>query len=88
MKIWVQKRFIRDVARIRSNELIDELLFLLDISEKAKKPEDIMGFKKLRGYKTFGRIKLHDFRIGIAIEKETIIFVCVLHRSIIYKQFP
>ena len=88
MKILVRKRFINDVSKIRSVELIDEVLYLLDLSHAAIKAEDIPGFKMMRGYKVFARIKLNDFRIGIHVEKEVLIFVCILPRSEIYKQFP
>ncbi|WP_202807006.1 type II toxin-antitoxin system RelE family toxin [Planktothrix agardhii] len=44
--------------------------------------------KKLQGYDTFYRIRLGNYRIGIELNEDTIIFTRFLHRKDIYKFFP
>lgn len=49
---------------------------------------EINQIKKMRGYKTFYPIGLGDYRIGIEVIENTIIFTRFLHRKDIYKFFP
>ena len=44
--------------------------------------------KKLSGASGFYRIRVGDYRVGIAVEDETVEFVRVLHRRDIYRAFP
>ncbi|MBX6423476.1 type II toxin-antitoxin system RelE/ParE family toxin [Thermosulfurimonas sp. F29] len=44
--------------------------------------------KKLKGYKDFYRIRIGDYRIGLQIKENKIIFVRFLHRKEIYRCFP
>jgi len=44
--------------------------------------------KKLRSGKNFWRIRIGDYRIGLEIEGNTLIFVRILQRKEIYKYFP
>ena len=56
--------------------------------KKAETTRQISNFKKLRSYETFYRIKLGDYRIGIEIVENEIIFVRFLHRREVYRFFP
>jgi len=43
----------------------------------------------MQGFKTFYRIRIGDYRIGIELENPTTLrFIIVLHRKNIYKKFP
>lgn len=88
MIVKVRKRFLTDLNKIKSIELLDDIVFLLDEAKAAEKPENIPGFKWLTGYKITGRIELSPYRIGVKVQNETIIFWTILHRSVVYKQFP
>jgi len=44
--------------------------------------------KKLKGYKSAFRIKTGNYRIGLIIENDEAIFVAILHRKEIYRNFP
>ncbi|MFP4128637.1 MAG: type II toxin-antitoxin system RelE family toxin [Desulfonatronovibrio sp.] len=44
--------------------------------------------KKLSGFKNFYRIRYSDYRIGIALQEDKVVFIRVLHRKDIYKFFP
>jgi len=54
----------------------------------ARKPSDIKHLKKLKGAKNSFRIKLDNYRIGLKIENDVVIFAAFDHRSDIYKYFP
>jgi mRNA interferase RelE/StbE len=49
---------------------------------------DIPNIKKLRGHSSAYRIKLGDYRIGLFIEENTVIFAAFEHRKDIYNKFP
>jgi mRNA interferase RelE/StbE len=50
--------------------------------------KDIINLKKLSGYKSAFRIRIGDYRIGVIIENDTVIFVAFAHRKDIYHRFP
>lgn len=50
--------------------------------------ETIVGIKKLKGYKSYFRVRIGDYRIGLYLEKNIVVFSRVLHRKDIYKYFP
>lgn len=50
--------------------------------------DEIPDIKKLQGYKTFYRIRIGDYRIGMDHEKPKIVVMTILQRGSIYKRFP
>ncbi|MGA9351150.1 MAG: type II toxin-antitoxin system RelE/ParE family toxin [Anaerolineae bacterium] len=42
----------------------------------------------MKGYDTFYRIRLGDYRIGIEVLEDKVILVRILHRKDIYRYFP
>jgi mRNA interferase RelE/StbE len=54
----------------------------------AKNISEIKNLKKLKAEENNYRIRLGDYRIGLKIEDETVIFVRFLHRKEIYRYFP
>jgi len=61
---------------------------VIDEVKKAGNTQQISNLKKLKGYEIFYRIKLGDYRIGIEIVEDEIIFVRFLHRREVYRFFP
>ena len=49
---------------------------------------DLPNLKKLKGAKNYFRLKLGDYRIGLTLENNIVIFVRFLDRKDIYKYFP
>ena len=88
MKTLYKRTFIRDLSSLpeQVKEKIQTIVFneipnMQDISQ-------ISGLKKIRGHKRYYRIKIGDYRIGIEIRENTIVFMRVLHRKDIYRYFP
>ncbi len=48
----------------------------------------IKSIKKLKGYDTFYRIRLGNYRIGLEMVEDVIIFARILHRKDVYRYFP
>jgi len=88
MKSEFRKRFISDMKGIKNKSLADDIQFIIDSIHKANSISGISGVKKLAGHKDYYRVRIEDYRIGIKVSGNTAIFICLLHRSDIYKQFP
>jgi mRNA interferase RelE/StbE len=88
MKVEFKASFARDLKRIRDEDLRSEIQEVIEASESARGLNDIPKIKKLRVKGHYYRVKLGDYRIGLIIEGNTLIFVRFLHRSEIYRYFP
>jgi mRNA interferase RelE/StbE len=56
--------------------------------EDAASLDDVANLKKLKGNEGYFRIRIGDYRLGLFLEGETILFVCVIHRREFYRYFP
>lgn len=61
---------------------------VFDEIPRAKEFSDVKNIKKLRGYESFYRVRIGDYRIGFEYKEREIVFYRVLHRKDIYKYFP
>lgn len=88
MNFEIEKAFARDFRKLKSKELASLISEIINQVSEASTPDEIPNLKKLSGYKSAFRIRIGDYRIGIVIERNTIIFVAFAHRKEIYKRFP
>ncbi|GMQ25376.1 type II toxin-antitoxin system RelE/ParE family toxin [Algoriphagus sp. oki45] len=88
MKILVDKTFQKDWKKIKDKDLNQKLIELLEKAQKASQLSELPQIKKLAGSNHFFRIRLGDFRIGLELDGEILIFVRILHRKEIYRYFP
>ena len=79
MEVFYESSFAKDLKRVRD---------VLEQVKAAQELGEISDLKKLQGYESYFRIRLGDYRIGIEVEKQTVIFVRILHRKDIYRRFP
>ncbi len=56
--------------------------------EKAGTLAEVAGLKKLRGEGGYYRVRVGDYRVGLAVEQDVVVFVRVLHRREVYRYFP
>jgi mRNA interferase RelE/StbE len=56
--------------------------------EDADNLEDVSNVKKLKAEGDYYRIRVGDYRIGILINEDVVVFVRVLHRKEVYRYFP
>lgn len=88
MKIEFAPRFIRDLKKIENDNILSKVKLIILECEKTTALYKVGNLIKIRGFKSFYRIKVGKYRIGISFKKDTIIFVRVLHRKEIYRYFP
>jgi mRNA interferase RelE/StbE len=56
--------------------------------EQAQSLQEISDLKKLRYGDRYYRIRIGDYRLGLALDHDTLVFVRFLHRKDLYKYFP
>lgn len=88
MKVRFRASFARDLRTLKDKDLLDRVKELIENVEQAKSLSDVAGLKKLRGGGGYYRIRVAEYRVGLAVEEEAAVFVRVLHRREVYRYFP
>ncbi len=88
MKLAYEACFEKDLKNISDKNLLKKIKNTIEEIGKTDKLSSISNLKKLRGYETFYRIRIGDYRIGVEIIEDCVIFTRVLHRKEVYRYFP
>ncbi|NJL38134.1 MAG: type II toxin-antitoxin system RelE/ParE family toxin [Leptolyngbyaceae cyanobacterium RM2_2_4] len=88
MKVEFKKSFEKDLSRIREVELLQRIQAVIEEIEAVSGLSDLTSIKKLKAEGNYYRIRLGDYRLGLSVNENTVVFVRVLHRKEIYRYFP
>jgi mRNA interferase RelE/StbE len=89
MKTAFVKSFQRDLKALRKDhEMRRRIQKKIEEVEAASGLDELSSLKKLAGGENYYRIRVGDYRIGIVVEKDAVVFVRCLHRREIYRYFP
>ena len=88
MNIKFEAKFEKDLKEIKDRNILAKLKQIILNCKQAESLAQITNIKKLQGYDSFYRIRLGDYRIGMEVIENEIIFTRFLHRKDIYKSFP
>jgi mRNA interferase RelE/StbE len=88
MKVFFEASFGRDLKNIKDKALLRRIEQTITELKAATTLNEIKNLIKMRGFPTFFRIRVGDYRIGLEMLEDEIIFVRVLHRKDIYRYFP
>lgn len=88
MNVHFKESFVRDPRALKDKSLLNRIRTCIETVEQARLLAQIPGLKKLRGAAEFCRIRVGDYRIGLAIQEDVVTFVRVLHRREVYRYFP
>lgn len=89
MKVEFKKSFAKDLKkRSDDRKLLDKIRQIIENVDQAQDASQISNLTKLKAQGDYYRIRSGDYRIGLIIEGDTVIFVRLLHRSQIYRYFP
>ncbi|MBW1720047.1 MAG: type II toxin-antitoxin system RelE/ParE family toxin [Deltaproteobacteria bacterium] len=88
MEVCFESSFERDLKKIRDRRLLKRVKETIYEVKRAGNSGEVRNLSKLIGYKSFYRIRIGDYRMGIDLVKDKIIFTRFLHRKEIYKYFP
>jgi len=65
MKIFIDKSFVKDVDQVRDRKVLNKLSSLLKELENSKTLTELSHVKKIKGYDSFYRIRLGNYRLGL-----------------------
>lgn len=88
MKTSYRKSFTRDLKKVKDQIILDGVRDAIEQVEAAISSQEISNLKKLSGTEDCFRIRVGDYRIGVAIEGDTVEFVRCLPRRDLYRFFP
>jgi mRNA interferase RelE/StbE len=88
VNIAFEASFARDLKRVRDKQLLHRVQQVIEGVREAATIDAVAGMKKMQGYDTFFRLRLGDYRIGMEVVDDQVIFVRLLHRKDIYRYFP
>ena len=88
MKTDFRKSFTRDLKRLKDGTLNKRVAEVIEQIEQAEELLDVTSLKKLKGGGEYYRIRIGNYRVGLKLENNTIVFVRFLHRKDIYRYFP
>ena len=88
MLVKYEKSFLRDIKAIKDRDIKRDLEKLILDVKTADSLHEINQLKKIAGHKGYYRIRIRNYRVGIKVEGNTLIFIRVLPRKDIYRYFP
>ena len=88
MNVEFRKSFEKDIGKIRDQDLLLKIKAVIEEVENAESLLNISNIKKLKAQKDYYRIRVGDYRIGLAHSEDAITFVRVLHHNEMYRYFP
>ena len=88
MNVRIDKSFEKDIKRIKDKVLLAKIADTIEQVQASTNQEEIKNIKKLKGFQRYYRIRIGDYRIGLAIEEATVDFIRFLPRKDVYKYFP
>jgi mRNA interferase RelE/StbE len=88
VKTRFRKSFLRDLKRVKDRRVLAQVEAAILEVEGTARLSELAGVRKVSGSDGFFRLRIGDYRIGLAVEGEAVEFVRVLHRKEIYRHFP
>jgi len=88
VKVDFRESFAKDLKGVRDKSVLSRAKEVIEAIERADSVAELSNLKKLKGGGSYFRLRVGDYRIGVVIENETVIFVRFLNRKDIYRHFP
>jgi mRNA interferase RelE/StbE len=88
VKVDFRDSFAKDLKGVKEKGLLGRVREVIEAVERADSLTELPNLKKLRGGGSYFRLRVGDYRVGVALEKDTVVFVRFLNRKDIYKHFP
>jgi mRNA interferase RelE/StbE len=88
MELEFRESFIKDIDKIQDKKAKKACFDIIDQLPNLNTLREIPNIKKLKGFKSYYRIKIGDYRVGIEYKDSKLIFKRFLLRKDVYKYFP
>jgi mRNA interferase RelE/StbE len=88
MRVEYRKNFLRELAKIPAKERkeIENLVF--NVLPNTTDFYSLRIFEQMKGYPSYYKARVGDYRIGVQFHNDLITLEKVLHRKEIYRHFP
>jgi mRNA interferase RelE/StbE len=83
-----KKSFLKSVQSVRDKKLRELIVQCINEAETASAIQSVSNIKRLKGHREYYRIRLGNYRIGLKVESDVVLFVVFENRKDIYKNFP
>ena len=88
MKVKFEASFEKDLLKIKDKQVLKKVRVLLETLKQAESLSEIAAVTKLKGYTSFYRIRIGNYRLGFELVDNALILTRILHRKEIYRYFP
>ena len=90
MKTEFKDSFLKDIRSIKDKKLLSRLEQFILTVESLDNLNQIPNLKKLKGQKNkvYYRSRIGNYRVGLIIQQDIVIFVRFLDRKEVYRYFP
>ncbi len=88
MKVEFKKSFIRDLKKLKNKSLYQRLAEKIEQVEQTDSLLSVTSLEKMKGVDDYYRIRIGNYRVGLKLNNDTVLFVRFLHRKEIYRYFP
>lgn len=88
MKIDFKKSFTKDLKKIANKSIYQKIKESIEEVERANSLHNVKNLKQLKSTGKYYRISIGDYRVGLKMDGNIVIFVRCLHRKEIYRYFP
>jgi len=83
-----EARFAKDLLGNTDKPLLARVGQIIDEVKQAESPFGIRSMKKLKGHDHYYWIHIGDYRSGLELVGDELVFVRCLHRRDVYRYFP
>jgi mRNA interferase RelE/StbE len=88
VRVSFEASFARDLKGIHDKSLLKRVDQVITEVKTVTALSEVKHLSKMRGYVTLYHLRLGDYRIGIEVIEDEVVFVRILHRKDIYRYFP
>ncbi len=88
MNVAYKRRFLKELNKVPDPIKQKVQVLVFDQIPHAEEIRNIAGLKKIKGFPNYYRLRIGEYRIGLFVDKDRIVFCRILHRKDIYKYFP
>ena len=88
MRTAFRASFLRDLEKLNDRRVRRQVRAVIEAVESADALADLPNVKRMSGGGGFYRVRIGDYRIGLATGDGEVEFVRVLHRKDVYRHFP
>jgi len=88
LKVEFNESFLKDLKAINDKSVLAKIRATIETVEQADSLDKITHLKKMRGSREYYRIRIGEFRLGVRLEADTLLFIRFLNRKDIYRYFP